>query len=357
MLCACHSSKEGDGQSQDMVLKGDSISLDEHSPVLSKIKLGKAVKEPYQVELSTSGVVRAIPSNYAEIASPFSGRIAKTFVKLGQAVSAGSPIFEISSPAFFETTKSYFQAKQELDLALKNLNRERGLVKNKVGVQRELEEVEVNYELKKKEFENAAASLKVYQIDPDDLHLGQPLLVRSPINGKVVSDKIVIGQYLKDDDAPVVVIANLNKVWVVAHVKEKDLHYLNPKDSVEIRLVADPDQPIPGVVYHISEMLDEETRSVEVLIECENKDGKMKPAMYATVRLWDSKVEALRIPASAVLQEEKERYVLISLGNHTFRKQKVEIGASDAEKTVVLSRLEPGDEIITTGAFYLLNAR
>ena len=72
--------------------------------------------------------------------------------------------------------------------------------------------------------------------------LGQPLIVRSPIAGEVVKDRIVIGQYMKEDAEPVAVIADLSKVWVVAHVKEKDLSLIQALDEVEIRLVAMPDK-------------------------------------------------------------------------------------------------------------------
>ena len=71
-----------------------------------------------------------------------------------------------------------------MELALKSLNREKDLMKNKVGVQKELEEAEVNYELKKKDYENMVAALKVFQINPDEMALGQPLIVRSPIAGE-----------------------------------------------------------------------------------------------------------------------------------------------------------------------------
>ena len=79
------------------------------------------------------------------------------------------------------------------------------------------------------------AALKVFQINPDEMALGQPLIVRSPIAGEVVKDRIVIGQYMKEDAEPVAVIADLSKVWVVAHVKEKDLSLIQALDEVEIR--------------------------------------------------------------------------------------------------------------------------
>ena len=220
-----------------------------------------------------------------------------------------------------------------------------------------MEEAEVNYELKKKDYENALAALKVFQINPDELVLGQPLLVRSPIAGEVVTDRIVLGQYLKEDSDPIAVIANLDKVWVVAHVKEKDLGMILALDDVEIRLVAMPDKPFSGTIYHISEMLDEETRSVEVLIECDNSARLIKPAMYGTVKLSDKEAEVIRIPTSAILQEENQTYVLVSLGNNNYRKQTVVSGPTEDNKTVILSGLNPGDEVISTGAFYLLDAR
>ncbi|RHJ85431.1 efflux RND transporter periplasmic adaptor subunit [Parabacteroides sp. AM08-6] len=357
VLSSCHTNKQDEGDTTDVTLKGDTIQIGVGSPILSRLKTEKVATEPYRMEFSTSGVVKAIPSNYAEIASPFAGRIAKSFVRLGQKVVPGSPIFEISSPDFFETGKAYYQAKQEMELALKSLKREKDLLSNKVGVQKELEEAEVNYELKKKDYENAEAALKVFQINPDELVLGQPLIVRSPIAGEVVKDNIVIGQYLKEDANPVIIIANLNKVWFVAHVKEKDMSLVQALDDVEIHLVALPEQPFSGQIYHISEMLDEETRSVEILIECDNSSRLMKPAMYGTVTLSDKAAEVIRIPTSSILQEEDANYVLVALGNHNYRKQKVTVGKSRDNKTVILSGLKPGDEIVSTGAFYLIDVR
>ena len=83
----------------------------------------------------------------------------------------------------------------------------------------------------------------------------------------------------------------------------------------------------------------------------------MKPAMYGTVKLSDKATEVIRIPTSAILQEEDDSYVLVALGDNNYRKQKVSTGVSDGKKTVVLSGLVPGEEIVVTGAFYLIDVR
>jgi cobalt-zinc-cadmium efflux system membrane fusion protein len=367
-ITACQSPKHDEAAALTMVSRGDTIILGSRSPVMAKLKTEAVATRTYRMQFTTSGVVKAIPANYAEIASPFAGRITKSFVRLGQRVVPGSPVFEISSPDFFETGKIYYQAKQEMDLALKSLNRERDLLHNKVGIRKELEEAEVNYEIRTKDFENAEAALKVFQINPEKMILGQPLVVSSPIAGEVVADKIVIGQYLKEDAEPVIVIANLSKVWVVAHVKEKDLGQISAFDKVEINLVAIPDRSFDGTIYHISEMLDEETRSIEVLIECDNLARRMKPGMYGMVCLSDRETDVIHIPTAAILQEENDCYAVIALENpsletpssdsfHYFLKRKIITGITDGDKTIVLNGLTDGDRIVSSGAFYLLDAR
>ena len=110
---------------------------------------------------------------------------------------------------------------------------------------------------------------------------------------------------MKDDADPVAVVADLNEVWVAANVKEKDMSLLSSLKKVEISLVSQSNQTFSGTIYHINEMLDEDTRSVEVLVACDNKERLMKPAMYATVKLTDEPAESILIPTSAILQEEE----------------------------------------------------
>jgi membrane fusion protein, heavy metal efflux system len=349
--------KEDSKENHDFTVQGDTISVSKESSLTGKLKTSIAVPETYYPHFSTSGVVKAIPTKYAEIASPFAGRITKSLIRLGQKVIAGSPIFEISSPEFFETTKEFYQAKQEMGLAYKNLRRENDLLQNKVGVKKEKEEAELDYELKKKDFENAKAALQVYRINTNHLVFGHPLVVRSPISGEVVKSNIVLGQYLKEDAAPVAIIANLNTVWVVAHVKEKDVNLIRNLSNVDISLVALPGKDIKGRIYHISEMMDEDTRSVEVLIECKNTKRLMKPGMYATVKLTDAPISKILIPSSAVLQDEDDNYVLVSIGNNKYVKRKVTTASATGGRLVVLSGLNPREQIVTEGTFYLNEAR
>ena len=356
-LCACSGQRKAEDASKQVILQDRLIHVGAESPVLAKLETAPVSKELYRMEFTTSGVVRAISSGYAEVASPVEGRVTRAFAQLGQKVAPGSPLFEISAPAYFEAGKAYAQAKEELALAQKNLNRERDLMQNRVGVQKALEEAEANLALCEQEFQQAKAALEVFQIDPERYVPGQPLIVRAPIGGEVVKSRLVMGQYLKEDADPVMIVANLEKVWVVANVKEKDLPLVQALEQVEIHLVALPDRTLTGRIYHIGELLDPDTRSVEILIECDNRERLMKPEMYGMVKLSDKEASVIRIPTTAILQEEDTMYVLVEEAERTFRKQPIEAGQSEAGKTVVLSGLQEGERIVVQGAFYLLDAR
>jgi membrane fusion protein, heavy metal efflux system len=338
------------------IMNGDTIIIPEKSVLKEKLKIETVKSEPYQFKLTTTGIVKAIPNKYAQIASPFAGRIIRSFVKLGQRVAIDSPIFEISSPSFFEAGKAYYQSKQEMLLAEKNLKRQQDLLNHGVGIQKEVEEADVNYELTKRDLENCVARLKVYHVNPDDLVLGQPLIVRSPIEGEIIDDKIVIGQYLKEDAEPIAIVAELSKVWVVGQLKEKDINAIHELDEVGVKISGMPDLTIKGKVYHISEMLDEATRSVQVFIECNNKERNLKPGMYVTTQFSEAINQTILISTSSVLQLEGSSFVFVQLAGNRYLKRSIETSGTDKDRVILKSGLKTNEEIVSQGGFYLLEA-
>lgn len=344
-------------EARNYSVKGPIITIDDKGNLQQRIKTEKVAIEDYRLEMTTAGIVRSIPTSYAEIAPPFAGRLLKSYVRLGQRVEPGSPIFEISSPAYYNAQKEYFDAKQEFKQAELNLKRQQDLLKNGVGVQRELEEAETEFSTKKTALENAAAALHIFNINPEKVVLGQPLIVTSPIRGEIVDNKIVIGQYLKEDAAPIAIVAELSKVWIVGQVKEKDIRFIHELDEVQVKLAAFPDRAIKGKVYHVNELVDEETRSVQVLVECDNAERDLKPGMYVTVRFIDTPAPAILIPAKAVLQMNDNQFVFIQVDKNRFEKRKIETEGTSNGRIVVRSGLQPGENIVTEGGIYLLEAK
>lgn len=224
-------------------------------------------------------------------------------------------------------------------------------------MQRDLEQAETDFETKKSALANASAALKIFNIDPSKTVLGQPLTVTSPIAGEIVDNNIVIGQYLKEDAAPIAIVADLSKVWIVGQVKEKDIRFIHELDDVQIKIAAFPDRIIKGKVYHVNEMVDEDTRSVQVLIECENKERDLKPGMYVTVRFIDTPEPAILIPTKAVLQLNDNQFVFVQVGKDKYQRRKIETEGTSNGKVVVKSGLKSGEIIVSEGGIFLLDAK
>ncbi|MCE4065946.1 efflux RND transporter periplasmic adaptor subunit [Chryseobacterium gleum] len=340
---------------QEIIIQDNQVTIPENNPVFKKIKTQAVTEQEHSDGVISAGTIQAIPNHYAEIASPFSGRITKYFIQLGQNVSAGSPLFKILSSDYFSVQKDYTDALNDAQLAEKNYRRQQDLVKHGVGIQKELDEAETDLKNKRTSLSNASSALKVYNSKGGGI--GSPLVVRAPINGEIISNRIVNGQYLKGDADPVMIIAELSKVWISGDVKEKDIRFVSIGDQVSVKVSAYPDRNINGKVYHINEMVDEDTRSIKVLIECDNPDRKLKPGMFATVNFSTAPEKAVMIPVTALMQQDSSQYVWVKTGKNQFIKRYVATGETDQKTVRITEGLTPGEIIMSEGGIYMPDAK
>ncbi|MGE8380617.1 MAG: efflux RND transporter periplasmic adaptor subunit, partial [Sphingobacterium sp.] len=271
-------------ESSALHFAGDTLTINAHAPLLSKIKCTAVVQQPHQLTFSTAAMVKIIPNSYVEIPMPFAGRVVRSYVSLGQKVAVNTALFSISSSDYFDAQRTYLEAKQTYALAANVLKRQKDLLSHGVGTQKELEEAETNFAISNTTLNNAAAALKIYDNNPAQVVLGQPLLVRSPIHGEILSNTIVLGQYNKEDAPALLRIAELSKVWVSAYIKEKDLGAIDQIRSVEVCIDNQPSKRLQGKIVHINQFVDEANRNIEVLVECDNKDRLLKPGMYVNTQ-------------------------------------------------------------------------
>lgn len=355
LLYSCNNSRESSDESTvGYTIKGDTIVLADNGNLKSQLAFNTVAEEDFVMEFTTAGTVKAIPTAYAEVAPPFAGRVLKSYIRLGQKVDAGSPIFEISSPDYFNAQKDYFDAEQEFRQAELNLKRQQDLLKNGVGVARELEEAETEFATKKTAFSNASAALQIFNIKPEGVTLGQPLVVESPIKGDIVTNNIIIGQYLREDAKPLAVVAELSKIWIVGQVKEKDIRFIQRLDKVEVKIAAFPERTIGGKIYHVNEIVNEETRSVEILVECENPNHDLKPGMYVTVLFKDMPERVVLVPSKSVFQKEEKQFVFVKIDARQFEKRQVETAGTSNGNIIVTSGLRTNEIIVTNGGSLML---
>ncbi|XP_037959394.1 putative membrane fusion protein SilB [Teleopsis dalmanni] len=354
MLCLIGCKKnETQQENSSFVIKGDSVFVKNNDAVFSQIKLSEVETVPYSKEVITAGTVQPLPTQFAYIAPPFAGRVVKSYIKLGQKVKANTPLFEIVSPDFTNTQKEFFQAKSEKELAQKELQRKQDLLSNGVGSQKEMEEAASILQIAEKEYENTYAALQVYHVNAENMALGQPLIIRSPIAGEVIENNVITGQYIKDDSDPIAIVADLSEVWISAQVKEKDIRFIHENDEMDIFIAAYPEKTLKGKVFHVEEAVDDDTRAIKVLSFVDNKDGLLKIGMYTTVHFLDKPADFIQIPETALLQGEKNSYVFVQKSPDIFIKTPVEVEATMDGTAIISKGLSKNDVIISEGGYYL----
>ncbi len=356
LYAACHRIEKQETKA-NYIIKGDTITIPDNSNLKSKINVESVMGESFQMQFITAGTVKAIPTQYAEIAPPFSGRVTKSYLKLGMKTSTETPLFEISSPDFIEAQKLFFQAKSEMQLAEKTLKRQEDLMTNGVGTQKDLEEAQTAYDVANKEYENAVVGIKIFKANPNHLSLGQALVVHSPIDGEVLENKVVLGQFIKDDATSIAVVAELSKIWIVGQVKEKDIRYIHKLDNCEIDIAALPEKHIKGKIFFIEEIVNEDTRSIQVLVEADNFDHTLKPGMYVTINFSELPIKAILISTKALLQMNDASFVFKETSTGKYLRQKVETDGTQNDSVVIRTGLKDGDRIITQGAYYIFDAK
>ncbi len=340
-------------EASETVMAGDTITVNGNSHVLDHIITQKVQLTDHSSEFRATGTVRPVSGRLAEIAPPLAGRIIKSHVRLGQKVGTGTPLFDLGSADFFEAAKTYFAAQSASDLARRTYERQKELAERGVTAQRDLELAQSEAEIAARELEQAKASLAIYNINPATLEMGQPLRVVSPIAGEVVKTNMTIGSYVAEDSDPLVIVADLSHVWVTALVNERYLGTISNGDRAEVYTIAGSDNPVAGTIHYVGEIVNEETRSIEVIIECGNSDRTLKPGMFCEVRFFNAPAKSILLPATAIMKEQDHDFVLIELARGKFVRRTVEIATAGKDNVLITKGLKEGDNVVTGGGIYL----
>lgn len=150
-------------------------------------------------------------------------------------------------------------------------------------------------------------------------------------------------------------IANLDSLWVYAHIYADELPYIKEGMTANLTLNYLPGEIFSGTVDFVYPYLDKQTRDIKIRMTFDNLDKKLLPQMYGKVAI-ESKISdnALLIPKEAVIYAGNSRVVFLALPAGKFAPQAINLGVSDGKGNVqVLSGLVDGQTIVTSGQFLL----
>ena len=187
--------------------------------------------------------------------------------------------------------------------------------------------------------------------------------IRAPFSGILGIRKVNLGQYLAAGNA-IVPLQSLDPIYVDFGVPQQDAVQVHRGGTLHVTSDEIGGRAFNGRVTALDSVVDAATRNVQVQATLANPGGKLKPGMFVQVQLgFGQSRSVISLPASAISYAPygDSVYVITDLkdpkGNayRGVRQQFVKVDGSRGDQVAVVSGLNPGDEVVTSGVFKLRN--
>jgi RND family efflux transporter MFP subunit len=302
-----------------------------------------------------------------DVSPRLNGRIESIAVRLGDRVSKGQVIAKMDDRDVREQVK---QAEASLELARATarqrefdkvasqttLDRQKSLYERNLQTKQTLEDAEARFNASAAQVDVAKAQVMQTQARLDELKITlSNTIILSPSDGFIGKRTLDPGAFA-GANTPVVSVVDLRSVRLIANLVEKDFRRVTPGVEAMVEVDAFPGETFGGQVSRVSPVFDAATRTAGLEIEVPNPGYRLKPGMYARVRLTvDRRPNALTVPRNAVVDSEGKRGVFLVDDGNVARFHVVRTGLQDGEKVEILEGLNDGQRVITTGAIALRN--
>jgi membrane fusion protein (multidrug efflux system) len=281
--------------------------------------------------------VGTLRSNEAVVVRPeVAGRITRLNFSDGQQVKKGQLLVGFDASV---NQAEVLQAKAELSIAKANFNRNEDLARQKFISERAKDESEANVQVLEAKLALAQARLSKLEI-------------RAPFSGIVGIRNVSVGDYVKDG-ADLINLEDISSVKVDFRVPEKYADLAKKGQVLEIMVDALPGKSFRAKVDAIDPQVDSSGRSASLRGRIENPEGKLKPGMFARVKLILAEREnALVIPEEAIVPQGGKVTVWKIVDGKAMRTE-VKTGLRRAAKVEIVQGLQLGDTVVTAGQIRL----
>ena len=333
------------------------VTLSEAAERTAGIEVIVAVMEPSSapVGLEVTGQVEFDPRRVTLITPRAAGRVESLAVVSGDRVANGQVVALLYSPEFLTAQQEFAQATRRAQRLAGTADAE-GTAALAQAARRRL----------------LAMGATAGAVDAL-AEGGEPqpyLAIRAPFAGSIMDSDVLTGVMVQPGDS-LFRLADLSVVDVIAQVPERALPLVSVGQGATIEIVAYPEMRFEGEVERLREELNEETRTVEAVIHATNRGGRLRPGMFATVRLRTSARDVvgssgsadslMTIPSTAVVTDGDARIIFVEIAPRTFQRREVEVASltpsgssvSSSGRVVVRQGLQVGERVVSRGAFTL----
>jgi cobalt-zinc-cadmium efflux system membrane fusion protein len=299
----------------------------------------------------------------ARVGPRVSAKVQQVKVDLGDQVEQGDVVAVMSSVKLGQVKADFIAAKARLETNQAAYQRQRKLRQQDIASEAALLEAKASYHEAKARVNAARETLRVLgvseaQIKTIEAGGDEPLSafrVRSPVSGVVQKRDLVVGDTVSGQDTPIHVV-NTHEMWVMVDGYDRDVPLLETGQKLTFQSRSLPEQNFTGKIDWISRDLDKKTRTIRLRAVVKNKDGALKAGMYGTAQVHTTpQGEQVALAPIDAVQQVHGKPVVFVPGHkpNAYKPVHVTLGDESAQWAELVKGIEPGQEIVTDGAFDL----
>ena len=325
-----------------------------------RIRTEAAADHTVRDTLLAAGRVVFDEERTTHVFSPVSGRVARVLVQTGDRVKRGAPLAVVESPDVGAASADLAKAMAELTSADHERQRQKDLAASHATSEREQERAEDDYRKARAEVDRArqkASLLRAGHVD----RVSQSYTLTAEMDGEVIARNIapgaeVQGQYGGGTAMELFTLGDTSRVWVLAAIHEVDLGRVQAGSRASVSVVAYPQTSFEGAVDWVPSSLDPATRAAEVRIKLDNADRRLRPGMFATVRLTEEERRTLAVPRASLVRLGEQTVVYERRGEAPgglARFVRVPLSVDEGAEgswTPVSQGVQPGAQVVVEGA-------
>jgi cobalt-zinc-cadmium efflux system membrane fusion protein len=340
--------------------QGKNVSLTQEQR--RKIRVHTVAAGQFRRTVDSTGIVDFDNDQATIVLAPFSGPVSRLLVSPGDKVKKGDSLAAVVSPDFATAVSAYRKAVVSARNARRLADMDKDLLAHQGVSAREEEQAQTDATSAEADSDSALQSLKSMGVDAQviaDTMDGKPTarvegLIRSPLTGTVVERPITPGELLQAGTTNCFTIADLSRVWVIAHIFNSDLASVHVGDVAEVSTGL-ASRNLFGTVDNIAAEVDPATRSVAVRVAVDNPGDFLKRQMYVQVHIRDrQETSALLVPVSAILRDEENLpFVYVAQPDGSFARQRVTLGYRSGDQYDVAGGLKSGQQVVVDGAIFV----
>jgi membrane fusion protein, heavy metal efflux system len=372
-----HVSKAPSGNSE--VSSQSRKGLQRYTPTPSEwasLTIEPVGERAFRAEHLTEGKIAVDEDRSTPVFSPYAGRVTRLLARPGDKVVQGQPLFIIEAAENVQAQNDFIaamtglnKAKSALDLAQIQEKRARDLFEGKAVPLKDFQQsqatlIQAQNDQRSAEtaLEAARNKLRILGLTDDDVatfrqkgRINPETTIFAPIAGTVVQRKIGPGQYLSAGASdPVFVIGDLSTVWLTAFVRETEASVVSVGQEIAFNVLALPGRALTARISYVAAAIDPTTRRLLVRATVDNKDGMLKPEMFANVTIYSaSDHPAIGVPKQALIYEGDQVRLWVAHEDKSIELRQIKTGLTNGNLVEVRGNLKPGEQIVTKGSLFI----